>query len=103
MNEDLIHDWVLLDQLFDRLVSVLLENGHEFSEEPFELEIIEDVSISIAFWGEHNVEVHRKDFPLKVGEEAIVISLIGQSEHLEVNDPNVGVWIIYKLFHGSFG
>ena len=103
MYEHLVHQWVLLDQLIDRLVRILLKNRHEFSKESLELEIIEHRPHRVCLRGEHDIEVEREDFSFKVGEETVVVSFVSKTEDFEVDNSEVRVGVVDELLDGAVG
>ena len=103
MYEHLVHQWVLLDQLIDRLVRILLKNRHEFSKESLELEIIEHRPHRFCLWGEHDIEVEREDSSFQVGEETVVVSLVSKAEDFEVDNSEVRVGVVDELLDGAVG
>lgn len=96
MDEDGVHDRVVVQDLFDVGELLLVEEDHELCEQLLELEVIEEVSLVLCLLREEDLELGMEDYSPEVQEHIpahiiLELYLVPQPQDLEVEYSDVAL------------
>lgn len=72
MNEDGIHNGIVVKDIFNVGWLIILDHRYEFCEEFFKGKVIEEVPLVLAILGEENLELRMENNMNEVVHEAVV-------------------------------
>ena len=97
VDEDHIDDGILVDGLVDGQKLARFPNVHELQQEPFKLQVIENLFVVFLQENEVEVGVHQVRVQFLPVEGRIgFVDLVAEDEELEVEGPDIGIGVIQE-------